>query len=189
MTEAQKIPEIFRPDEPDETARRIPLSDGSKFAIVDQQDYEALAKHRWGLGGPANNPYAVRTQAGRTILMHREIIEIPTGMVCNHINHNRLDNRRCNLRAVTYPQNGWNALPRNDGTSRYKGVCWNSTTRRWHAGICHLGRVIYIGSYKFEEDAAIAYDDMAMRLFGEFAALNCQWRPELKATLKQCMLF
>ncbi len=181
--------EIFQIDELEESARRLPLAGGVKFAIVDEQDYEALAKYKWHTGGPRQNPWAQRWDAGRRLMMHRQIIEIPPGFVCDHINHNRLDNRRCNLRAATIPQNAWNALPRSDGTSRYKGVFWNSTARCWQARICHLGRDIHIGSYKFEEDAAVAYDDMALRLFGEFAALNCRWRPELTATLQRGMLF
>jgi hypothetical protein len=189
MTNLKKWIELVQVDQPDETSRRILLADGRRFAIVDEQDYDRLTRHKWSASGNSDNPHAQRYEAGKLLRMHRQIIDIPPGYVCDHINHNRLDNRRCNLRPATIPQNAWNALPRSDGVSRYKGVSWDSRSKRWQATICHLGRIIYIGQYLFEEDAAIAYDDMALKLFGEFAALNCRYRPELMENLQQSLLF
>ncbi|MBN2182978.1 MAG: HNH endonuclease [Sedimentisphaerales bacterium] len=179
-------------DERQETcdeSRLIPLTQG-KFAIVDAADYERLAGHKWCLGGNNNGQYyANRWNHGKIVKMHHEIIDVPEGMVCDHINHNSLDNRRCNLRVCTPSQNAQNRLPSDGGTSRYKGVCWNKEKRKWVAEICYKNQRIYIGCYDYEEDAAIAYDDMAIQLFGEFACLNCTCRPEIKQWIQDCYLF
>ena len=121
--------------------------------------------------------------------MHREIIDIPAGMVCDHINHNRLDNRKCNLRSFTSAQNQPNRLPSRNGTSQYKGVCRDKASHKWRAYIGYQNRWIHICYFEDEQEAAIAYDDMAIKLFGEFACLNCQYRPEIRQWKEQMYLF
>jgi hypothetical protein len=168
--------------------RLIPLSRGL-FAIVDADDYERLSRYKWHACGKGDNCYAQRRENGKTIKMHHEIIDVPAGFVCDHKNHNRLDNRKCNLRSCTYSQNAQNRRPCANGTSRYKGVSWSRDVRKWRAMIQLNGRLIHIGYYEYEQDAAIAYDDLAIELFGEFACLNCQYRPEIKQWLQQSYLF
>jgi hypothetical protein len=169
-------------------SKLIPLTQG-QFAIVDAGDYERLSQYKWCLSGKKGQYYAVRKEHGKIIRMHHEIIDVPAGMFCDHINHNGLDNRRCNIRICTPAQNGYNRLPNRNGTSRYKGVCWHKQARKWVAEICFNNHSIHIGYYDYEEDAAIAYDDMAIRLFGEFACLNYHCRPEIKQWLQDCYLF
>ena len=168
--------------------RLIPLTRGL-FAIVDADDYERLNMYKWYAHGKGDDCYAERCENGRTIKMHREIIDIPPGFVCDHKNHNKLDNRKCNLRSCTYSQNAQNRRPCSNGTSGYKGVSWNRETRKWRAMIQHNGQLIHIGYYEYEQDAAIAYDDMAIELFDEFACLNCHYRPEIKQWLERSYLF
>jgi hypothetical protein len=110
-------------------------------------------------------------------------------MYCDHINHNGLDNRRANLRLCTPQQNSFNQRPRRNSTSIYKGVSWNSEVRKWKAEIKHNGRTISIGYFEKEQDAAIAYDDYAAELFGEFAWLNHRHRPEIRQWLNETHLF
>ena len=86
-------------------------------------------------------------------------------------------------------QNGQNRRPARSGTSRYKGVWLERGRRKWRAAICHQGRTTHVGYYDYEADAAIAYDDKAIELFGEFACLNVQCRPEIKQWLEQAHLF
>jgi hypothetical protein len=168
--------------------RVIPLTRG-KFAIVDPQDYERLAEYKWYAAKITGNFYAQRGAKGTTIKMHREIVDIPPGLVCDHRNHDTLDNRKSNLRICTQAQNSYNQLPRDGGTSRYKGVCWHRDHCRWEASIKHKGRTIHIGYYDYEADAAIAYDDMAVELFGEFACLNFHYRPEIRLWMEATYLF
>ena len=169
-------------------SKLIPLTQG-KFAIVDAADYERLAEHKWCLKSNNVHYYAHRSVGRTTIMMHHEIIDVPPGKVCDHINHNGLDNRRCNLRVCTTSQNGYNRLPNKNGTSRYKGVRWHKDACKWVAEICYKNHQIHIGYFDYEEDAAIAYDDMAIKLFGEFACLNYHCRPEIKQWLQDCYLF
>lgn len=168
--------------------RRIPLTRG-KFAIVDDEDYDRLSQHKWCAVDRRRQCYAQRKEHGKTIRMHREILQVPAGLVFDHRNHNGLDNRKCNLRICTPSQNSQNRRPQQGGSSRYKGVWWEQAKGKWRAVISHQGRTIHIGYYDYEVDAAIAYDDMAIELFGEFAYLNIQCRPEIEEWLEQTYFF
>ncbi len=165
---------------------KIPLTQGY-FAIVDADDYEYLSQYKWHVKIKGNRRYAYRTQGGKCIAMHRQILNAPPGMHCDHINHDGLDNRRANLRLCTPQQNACNRKPL-ERTSRYKGVFWCYEKKRWRAEIRHNGRLIHIGYFDYEADAAIAYDDYAAELFGEFAWLNHRHRPEVQDWLAQTRL-
>jgi len=104
--------------------------------------------------------------------MHRFLMQPPPGMQIDHINGDGLDNRRCNLRLATNTQNRRNGKAHSDGTSRFKGVCWDKFRGRWRADITFENRSIHLGRFHSETDAAIAYDAAARDLFGEFARLN-----------------
>ncbi len=87
----------------------------------------------------------------------------------DHINRNKLDNRRSNLRSATWSQNNANSnKPRNK--TGYKGVY--PSKKRWYANIQVNKVPIYIGSFKTPIEAALAYDEAAIKYFGEFASLN-----------------
>ncbi len=107
----------------------IPLTQGY-FAIVDADDYERLSQYKWHVKVSSYGCYAYRTENRKRIAMHREILNAPPGMHCDHINHNGLDNRKANLRLCTPQQNSFNQKPRSNCTSRYKGVCWNRSMRK-----------------------------------------------------------
>ncbi|MHC4571421.1 MAG: HNH endonuclease [Planctomycetota bacterium] len=108
--------------------RRIALTRG-KYAIVDPQDYERLNKYRWCAVRSRNTFYALRfgrRGAGgrrKCYQMHREIMELGAGKLCDHINGDGLDNRKENLRPATRAQNNWNrGKSRVVSCSRYKGL-------------------------------------------------------------------
>lgn len=168
--------------------RRLKLA-GGRVTIVDREDYERLKNFRWYAMKTHNNFYVIRHEASRLIKMHRDILRPPEGFYVDHINHDTLDNRRSNLPICTPAQNSYNRLPSETGTSRYKGVYWRSDVKKWCALIGFNGKHIHIGLFDYELDAAIAYDDRAVEFFGEFAALNCQYRPEVAQWLKDCWLF
>jgi len=83
---------------------RIPLSRGL-FARVDPEDFEELSRYKWSASQSGKNFYAVRQEKGRTILMHRQIMAPPEGMIVDHINRNKLDNSRANLRVCSHREN------------------------------------------------------------------------------------
>ena len=143
---------------------------GGLSAIVDAADYEWLSKYRWRITW-ANSGYVYSTMKGRQVLMHRLIMDPPVGMVVDHVNGSRWDNRRCNLRVCTQAQNLCNR-PGLSHTSRFKGVYRNPRTGKWMATISINRRTIYIGTFSDEVQAAHAYDRKARELFGAFAYLN-----------------
>jgi hypothetical protein len=100
--------------------------------------------------------------------MHRLIMNAPIGYDVDHINHNGLDNRRCNLRVCTRTQNQANSKPRKK-SSKYKGVSWSNSENKWRAFIRINGKGKTIGRFDSELDAAEAYNNEAKKCFGEFA--------------------
>jgi hypothetical protein len=156
------------PPPPNGEVRYIALTQG-QFAIVDACDYERLSRHRWCAVRSGDGYYARRSVPGGTILMHREIMKAPKGMVVDHIDGNRLDNRSCNLRVCTPQQNECNKPPRGR-RSRFKGVYPHRD--KWQATIRHAGRTYYLGLFDDEVEAARARDRKARQLQGEFAYLN-----------------
>lgn len=147
----------------------------SAVAIVDDEDYEKLKAHKWSLSVTG---YAVRgfRRNGKsiTIKMHREILgEQCEGFEVDHINGNKLDNRRANLRTATRSQNSSNRQKYYlNGTSKYKGVRKAKGRKKWTARIFANGKAIYLGQYETEEEAAMAYNKAAIQYHGQFANIN-----------------
>lgn len=158
----------------DENTVLVPLTQG-KFAIIDAEDAEKILQHSWYLrcngyaGRSARNPNGGNQI---TILMHRELIEVPDGMFIDHINRDRLDNRKCNFRIVTRAQNMMNKSQYRNNTSGFRGVTWMKSEQLWVARIDHNRKAIFLGYFKDPEEAARAYDAAAREYRGDFAALN-----------------
>ncbi len=153
----------------DGRVRRIPLGHGL-FATVDAADYKKLSRYKWCASHKNGIAYAVRrTKEGRMVFMHREIMRAPKGTVVDHINHNALNNRRCNLRLCSPEQNHANIGPRG-GSSEYVGV--HRRGKRWEAGITSRGVYHYVGRFDDPVEAAKARDRKAYELHGEHAHLN-----------------
>ena len=153
----------------DPSIRYIPLTH-RHVTIVDAADYAWLGRYRWFTkGGASGKYYAGRSVRGQIILMHREIMKPPKGMVVDHINGNSLDNRRCNLRICTPAQNQHNR--RFTGNiSGYAGVYPQG--KRWRAQVQSRGRVVYRELFDDKVEAAKARDAKAKEVYGEFACLN-----------------
>jgi len=156
-------------------SKRIPLTQG-KFAIVDAEDYERLNRHKWCVENYHNTYYAqrgiIRNGKHISIRMHQEVLSIPHGTRINHRNGNHLDNRKSNLRPATRKQSSYSARPMKNCTSKYKGVCWNKSMKKWCASIKCNYKPYHLGYFDNEKPAARAYDRKAIELFGEFAYLN-----------------
>lgn len=151
-------------------AAMIPITKGV-VVIVDRADLNPLSAHRWQL---TSNGYAARGGGPYrpTVLMHRQILGVPDGLYADHINGDRLDNRRANLRICTAAENARNR--RKTGrrcTSEFKGVR-ELSAGRWAASIKADGEVNHLGVFQSALDAALAYDRAAISLFGDFAVLN-----------------
>lgn len=140
------------------------------FAIIDPEDLERVAPYRWLLD---RDGYAVawirQANERRLVGMHRFINETPSGLLTDHRNGLRLDNRKCNLRSATNSENQANRDPIG-GASRFKGVF--RSKRRWAARIKVNHKVRVLGQFRTEEEAARAYDRAAHDTWGEHARLN-----------------
>ena len=147
---------------------RIPLSQG-KFAIIDEEDFEEVSRHKWHIAGADRN-YALSTS--KRLRMHRLIVKASPGEIVDHANCDGLDNRRENLRITTHALNIANQRPIRGGVSRYKGVSKLRSDESWYAYITKDKKRTHLGSYNSEEEAAMAYDRAAVVLFGEFSRLN-----------------
>ena len=158
------------PEPPNDQIRYIPLTRGL-FATVDAADYPELSKHKWIATVMRNSTYATRSRNGRTIYMHREIMQPPPGMVVDHIDHNGVNNSRDNLRVCTRQQNSWNS-PGPGNPSGYKGVWHNPKSGRYKAGIIFDGRPICLGSFDDPAEAARVRDRKALELQGPYAYIN-----------------
>lgn len=146
-------------------SRAIPVGANGMYALVDEDDYDFLAKYNWTHDGYG---YAKNRELG---YMHRYILSTPDGKYTDHMNHDTLDNRKINLRVCSLLENQRNKRPKN-GTSKYKGVSWDKTRKKWVVGIRTNNKSLTIGSYDSEIEAAKAYDKAAKEHFGEFAYLN-----------------
>ena len=153
--------------------RRIKLTHG-KYAIVDVEDYEKLAQEDWHLWESGSyNQYAIRYEEGKSLKMHRVIMNAPAGFVVDHKNGEGLDNRKTNLRITTQAQNQYNRKKyKGKTTSQYKGVHRKHDRKKYIAKIRCNGKRIFLGYFDNEIDAAKAYDAAARLHHGEFAVLN-----------------
>lgn len=163
---------------------RIPLTRG-QFARVDPEDYPWLSQFRWHCQKRPHTCYAVRTLwvngEACKVWMHREVMDTPARLVCDHINHDGLDNRRRNLRNCTKGQNNLNKPSYRNGESRYKGLWRRHGASRWHVSIQVGGHEKNLGVFDSEIDAARAYDEAARRLHGQYACLNDPDGPDVPA--------
>ena len=143
------------------------------IALVDPDIYELAKNKTWRIN-THGYPQWVSTKDGKSISLklHELVINVPKGKHSDHINRNKLDNRRCNLRIVTPSQNAMNAKIRTDGVSKYRGVHWKKEMNQWCASLGYRGKRIHLGYWEHEIDAAKAYNRGAIVHHGECANLN-----------------
>lgn len=151
--------------------KEIKLTQG-KFAQVDDSDYDFLNQFKWYAQKDRRTYYAVRRNGNKRDKMHRVILNLnyDDNRLPDHLDGDGLNNQRYNLRIADHSQNCANRKSLQISISKYKGV--SPSKKRWRADITKDGVHKYIGSFKNEVDAALAYNNEAKRLHGEFAQLN-----------------
>lgn len=154
-----------------------------RCALVSLDDYQEISRYRWNIwedprrnynGGPYAIAHVWLLDRRTTVQMHTLVARAIGGegwRKVDHRNFDGLDNRRENLRDGT-KGNTHNQRPRIGTTSKYKGVSWHTVANKWWARITVEGKTRSLGLYHDEDDAARAYNEGALRLFGEYAHLN-----------------
>jgi hypothetical protein len=129
------------------------------YASVDRDDLDRANEYRWRLDAKGYVRAHGYLQGRRVnVFLHRLVLRLEPGdeRVGDHINGDRLDNRRANLRAVTQAQNAQNRRSDRDGLSRFRGVYYDSRQNRWRATGRLDGRARAVGSFTCEIEAAVA---------------------------------
>jgi len=150
------------------------LQDGD-VVLLDAADVNRVAS----VGGwtKNNHGYAFHSyrESGsrqtKSLLLHRFILEAPSGVLVDHEGFDTLDCRKSKIRLATKLENnryrhGWKSKV------KVKGVFWEERTQKWRAGIGLGSKKYWLGRFASAEQASVAYDEAASRLFGEFAQLN-----------------
>jgi len=158
--------------------REIPLSQG-KIALVDEEDYERLSRHRWYAYKSDNTYYARRnTRIGKKkqtgIQMHRDVLGLKPNdkKIADHRDFNGLNNCKSNLRVVSHSLNAYRRPILCNNTSGFIGVCFKKKKRLWEARITIKGKQVRCGSSKDILVAVRKRDRMAKKYYGEDAILN-----------------
>jgi hypothetical protein len=162
--------------------KEIPLTQG-KVALVDDEDYERINKHKWYARKGVYTFYAQRyvTKNGKDIVigMHHQVLGVIEARPrTDHKDQNGLNNQKHNLRPCTRNQNAMNQCPRRGKKySDYKGVhlkyyISKKKSTKWFSCIRVNNKLIHLGYFFTEIDAAKAYDEAARKYFGEFAGVN-----------------
>lgn len=151
--------------------KTIKLTKG-QFVIVDDEDFEHLNQWKWFAFKDHNSFYAHRRDGNSIVRMHRFLLSPKKDEVVDHINRNGLDNRRENLRLCSHSENVRNSAKHIKSTSKFKGVYLPSGRDKWRAVIRINGKKKSLGTFASELEAAIAYNNAALKYFGKFAYLN-----------------
>lgn len=155
--------------------KEIQLTQG-KFALVDDTNFEMVNQFKWFALKNRRRFYAarkVRKPDGgwTTFYLHRFLM--PGVFSIDHIDGNSLNDQMSNLRPASPRQNKQGFQLKREGvTSQFRGVSWHKTGQKWRVDIRFAGKTIYLGLLSSEQDAAMAYDVAARKIFGEFASAN-----------------
>lgn len=155
-----------------ESTSKLELTQGY-WAIVDTAQLALLQRHNWCVHKTKGKIYAKTQLAGRTVYMHRLLVNAPTdpGLVVDHRNGDGLDNRRCNLRIATWRENARNSPgAASRRVSAVRGVTKREhRTRPWRAHIYDSLGFKHLGYFETEAEAVAVRVAAEKEIFGEFA--------------------
>lgn len=162
--------------------REVVLTQGF-VAIIDEADWPLVSQFKWHAAKSSYGDYyyaaacIARSRAEaigckKHFKLHQLLMGFP-GLLIDHRDGNRMNNRRSNLRVATIAQNSRNSSkPRVPCSSRFKGVSWHRKHQVWQVFIQVNRKNKFLGHFKDEEEAGRVYDIAARFHYGQFARLN-----------------
>lgn len=133
-------------------------------AIIDLDDIEKCKKYKWTL--KSDSGYVCNLKNLNYI--HRFIVNCPEDMVVDHVNHNKLDNRKINLRICSQGENTFNHKMYKTNTSGYPGVSWHKKANKWRVRIQIKGKEINLGLFEDLDEAIKVRKEAEIKYFGEY---------------------
>jgi hypothetical protein len=146
--------------------KKIPLGHGV-FSVIDDDDFSSVSKLKWYLG----HGYAVRNKNGKSghRFMHRMIMGAPDGIFVDHIDGDRLNNQKSNLRLATKAENGFNRPMQKRNRLGYKGVSFSKQKGKFRASIQAFGKWSHLGYFLTAEEAHTSRLQAEIKQHGEFS--------------------
>ena len=140
-----------------------------KYIFLDNEDFGKVNQYKWYYeSGYATNKSWLKPK----IRIHQLILKSKNNKEIDHINGNGLDNRKCNLRLVSHKNNSINRKINKNNSSGFKGVSFKKDIHKWQSSIRVNYKIIYLGYFKTAKEGAIAYNQAALKYFGQYARLN-----------------
>lgn len=152
--------------------KKIKIKD--KIVLVDDDDYERVInfKYKWNINNTNYTKSATYNPKQYIVFLHRFIMGLEKGdkRVVDHINHNKLDNRKSNLRVCTQAENCRNNQIKKNNISGYKGVviAKDKRNKKYCSTVRYNKTRYFLGYYKTAQEASEVYEQKAKELFGEF---------------------
>lgn len=144
----------------------------TSWFTIDLEDWEKVKDYKWG----HKQGYILNSYFGA---LSRFLLNLAKGdcHVVDHIDGNPFNNKKSNLRIITYAENNHNKRKREKSTSKFLGVGYCKRDKIWFAGITFKSKYIRVGTFNNEENAAWAYNEKALEFYGQNANLNDLEKP------------
>ena len=130
----------------------------TKIDKIDKENLKKVKEHKWHLHSCG---YIATIENKQTLFLHQFILGKRQGFEIDHINHNKTDNRKQNLRHCTRSQNSMNR--------KVKGYFWNNEKEKWTTRIKVNYKTIHLGHFRSKQDAINARKNAELKHFGKFA--------------------
>lgn len=150
--------------------KEIPLQNGM-VALVDDEDYENVMKHVWWV---STNKWSTQIRNKHDESLARFVLYVDKGdkRKVTFKDGDALNNQKENLVLVEQSMLLAKSRGHRDGSSKYKGVCWDKRSKKWISNITVNKKRYYLGSFDDEDEAAMVYNKAAIELIGESSYLN-----------------
>jgi hypothetical protein len=167
----------------DETTVRLLIGDETLYCLIDKDDYDKIKNYKWYI---VDTSYIRASINNKSMLLHRFLMDAKKNIIIDHIDSDKLNNKRNNLLLSDNSRNGKNKKKMDGCTSKYLGVHFWKAKNKWRAQIFHNGKRIYIGINASEKRMARKRDLYVLTFFvGEGYKLNFEWNKKSIAQWKK----